>query len=270
VLLSDSGGDVAALAGGTWVMRAPLREERRRALYVSLRDVAELRESRIDGDTAILGALRTHTELAALGPAPAALHCVVEAAGRSAFHAVRNVATLGGNVCTPFPEADLVPALLAAEAELELASTDGRRTVALDAFVAGSARRHGDLVVAARVPLPAGRRSAFERLTVLGGGEYAIASVAVSADLGEDGAIGAVRVAYGGVTERAQRSRAAEAALLGSAPTAAAGEAAGAAAAGELTAREGLDAPGWYRLAVLPALTRVAVERLADDDGREA
>jgi carbon-monoxide dehydrogenase medium subunit len=268
VLLSDPAGDVAALAGGTWIMRAPLRDERRHALYVSLRGVPELRACELGGGVAVLGALLTHAELAALDGAPAALRSLVEAAGRSAFPAVRTVATLGGNVCSPFPEADLVPALLAAGAELNVAGPDGGRTVDLAGFLEGTRRGPGDVVVAARVPVPAGRRSAFERLTVRGSGEYAIASVAVSADLDDDGAIVAARVAYGGVETTARRSSAAEAALRGGVPTAEAGYAAGRAAAADLTAREGLDAPGWYRLEVLPALTRTAVARLADPDGR--
>jgi carbon-monoxide dehydrogenase medium subunit len=268
VLLSDPAGDVAALAGGTWIMRAPLRDERPHALYVSLRAVPELHACLVGADAAVLGALLTHARLAALENAPPALRCVVEAAARSAFPAVRNVATLGGNVCAPFPEADLVPALLAADADLDVAGADGRRTVGLAAFLAGADRRTGDVVVAAGVPVRAERRSAFERLTVLGGAEYAIASVAVSVDLDPDGAVAQARVAYGGVEATARRSSAAEAALRDGGLTAEAALAAGRAGAAELTSREGLDAPAWYRLEVLPALTRAAVGRIADPDGR--
>ena len=108
---------------------------------------------------------------------------------------MRGVATVGGNVCAePFPEADLVPALLACEAELELA--DGRRG-SVPARV-----EPGGLVTRVIVPAPPGRRSWFRRLTVRAGGEYAVASVAVSVDLDGSGVVGSARLAVGSVEQR--------------------------------------------------------------------
>jgi carbon-monoxide dehydrogenase medium subunit len=159
---------------------------------------------------------------------------------------VRNVATLGGNLAAPFPEADLVPPLLAADAVVELATGDA---IGIEDWVRGD-RPAGALIVAARVPTPPGRRAWFERLTVRAGAEYSVASVAVSVDI-EDGA----RVAVGAVEERPRRVPEAEAALV-------AGDDAGRAAANALTGRDGLDAPGWYRLEVLPALVARAVAAL--------
>src|SRR5918912_8892 len=98
--------------------------------------------------------------------------------------AVRNVATLGGNLAAPFPEADLVPPLLSGQAVVEVALPDGPQIVDVEAWLRGP-RRPEALITAVRMPLAARRRAAFERLTVRGGAEYAIASVAVSADLAE-------------------------------------------------------------------------------------
>ena len=123
-------------------------------------------------------------------------------------------------------------------------------------------RPAGALIIAARVPAPTGRRSWFERLTVRGGAEYSLASVAVSVDVGADGAVSEARVAVGAVQERPTRVAAAEAALVGRRLDRDASEEAGRAAAHALTGRDGLDAPGWYRLEVLPALLARAVVRV--------
>lgn len=252
--LAELGDDGAALAGCTWIMRAPSRGEQLKARYVSLQDLDELLEVE-DGDPARLGARVTHARAARLDGGSGPLGALSRAAALSANRAVRNVATLGGNLCSaPFPASDLVPALLASEATVETAD----RTRPLAEFLADRA----GLVLRLSVPAPAGRRSTYERLTVRGSSEYPIVGVAVSLDLDGD-VVAAARVAVGSVEEVARRSPAAEAALVGRQPSAEAGEEAGRAAAEELRARDGADAPGWYRLAVLPPLVRDAVARLA-------
>jgi carbon-monoxide dehydrogenase medium subunit len=258
-LLASLGDAGEALAGGTWVMRA----QRRRSHYVSLRGLDALRGvERSDGEVRI-GALVTHAELAALETAAGPLSGLAEAARRSAFPAVRNAATLGGNLAAPFPEADLVPPLLAAAATIELALPDARDAVPIAQWLTGP-RPAGALIVGVSVPLPADRRAWFERLTVRHGAEYSVVSVAVSVDLDADGVVRAARVAVGAVQEAPAQVEAAAAVLVGRRPDREAGEAAGRLAAAALTGRDGLDAPGWYRTEVLPALTGRCVARLAD------
>lgn len=259
--LDELGEEGAVIAGATWIARAHARGERLERGYVSLRDVPGLREIAAGPDETRIGALATHTDLATLdGP----LAAIGEAARRSAFPAVRNVATLGGNVAAAgFAEADLVPALLAAEAELEIATLGAVDRHPLADYLADR-RSFPGIIVAAHVPAPAGRRSAFERITVRVAGEYPLANIAISVDLAADGAtVEAARVAVGVLEPVARRSAAAEAALVGRPIDAAAGRAAGAAAVEELSSRDGIDAPAWYRAAVLPTLAERAAARIA-------
>lgn len=258
--LARLGADGAPIAGGTWVMLAPLRRMPTHRSYVALTRVEELRQL-VEGDPTSLGGAVTMTELRGLSGPLAALGY---AAAHSAPPAIANVATLAGNLrAAPYPGADLVAPLLALDASLELASPDGRSTLPLADYLASrDARPAAELIVRAVVPAPAGRRSAYERLTVRESGEEPVASVAVSVDLAADGSVAGARVAFGSVEDVARRSAAAEAALVGGPLTAERAEAAGKAAQGELSGREGLDAPGWYRVAVLPALVRRAVARL--------
>jgi len=233
--LARLGDDGAPLAGCTWIMRGGLRREPFKRAYVALRDVEELR--RVEhGERTELGPMLTHAELARLdGP----LALLAEAARRSASPTIRSVATLGGNLCARgFAEAELATALVALEAELEL---DGRSSLGVEEYLA---RRPAGLVT--RVRVRGAERAAYQRLTVLGGGEYPVACAAVAF------ADGGVRVAVGAVEESPRRWRAAEAAL-------AAGEEPP--AADELDARDDALAPAWYRRAVLPKLVEKAAAR---------
>ncbi|GAA4559385.1 FAD binding domain-containing protein [Pseudonocardia xishanensis] len=249
--LAELGPDGAPLAGGTWLMRSPEPV----GTFVALHRLAELRTTGAD----VWGASTTHTALAAL-PLHPAHRALGRAARLSAFPQVRNVATLGGNLCARgFAEADLTPALLALDATVEVATTAGRHRIDLDGFLRGP----GGLLVSAAAPAPANRRSGYARLTVRGGGEYALVSVAVSAELAGGLAAG-VRVAVGSVEEQARRVPEAEAALNGTPLDPDAARAAGEAAAAVLSARDDLLAPGWYRLAVLPTVLARAVADLLE------
>ncbi len=86
------------------------------------------------------------------------------------YEAVRNVgsvalrqrATMGGNVVRSAPASDLIPILLALDAELDLFGPQGSRRLSVDRFVIGSRRtelRPDELVRSIRFPEP--RPSAF-------------------------------------------------------------------------------------------------------------
>lgn len=260
--LADLGPEAVPLAGGTWVMRS---DRPGRRPHVALGAVAELRRPSQDGaasGTVLIGAMATHADLARTAPAHPALDGLRTAAETSAFPQIRNVATVGGNLCaTGFAQADLVPALLAADASARVATVNGRETRPVAELLA-SGVRPGEIVLGVEVPAPAERRSGFARLTVRGAGEYAIANVAVSLDLDARGVVTAARAAVGAVEPAARICPDAAAALVGRVADPDAAEDAGRAAATECTARDGRDAPGWYRLAVLPALFRSALGRI--------
>lgn len=261
-MLADLGEEGDAIAGGTWVMRSPHRHVPTRREYVALKRIPELWGVSV-AESVDIGAMTTHAELGATEAGPA-FSCVREAARESAFPQVRNVATVGGNLrAIGFAEADLVPAMLAAQARLELTSPSGTAEEGVHDYLATrDSRPPGELIGRVRVPTPSGRFSAFERLTVRAAGEYPIVNVAVSVDV-DDGVVRDARIAVGSVEPVAKLCTSAAEALIGQRlDDPGAVESAGAAAAGELNARDGLDAPAWYRIAVLPALIRRAIARV--------
>lgn len=261
--LAERGEDGAPFAGGTWIMRAPMRHERPTPAYVGLGRIAELGRIEMRDDHVVLGAGVTHARLAdALGDLPD-LRVLAEAAGRSANPAVRRAATLGGNLCTAdFAAADLVPALLCLEAEVDIAGLEGTERLTLERFLAlRTSLGAGRLLTQVRVPRRLAR-SAHVRLPLRKAGDYPTAIVSMSVTRDGDGRVVQARVAVGSVEPLARRWPRFEATLIGARLDAESAQRAATELAGEFDGREGIDAPGWYRVSVLPTLVRRAVAAL--------
>jgi len=257
--LAARGEACVPLAGATWIMRAPLRGEPMPAAIVAITGLAELRGIDIADDAVSIGACVTHARLAAaLGDLPD-LAALARAAGHSANPAIREMATVGGNLCArAFAAADLVPALLCLEAVAELATPDGPERLPLDQFL----RRRGALgpgVLLHRVIVPrAPRLSAHVRLPLRKAGDYPVAIVSLSLTL-RAGRIATARVAVGSVEPTARRWESLESRLAGQPPDPSAAFEHASALCGEFQARDDISAPGWYRLRVLPVLVKRAL-----------
>lgn len=213
-------GGWTPLAGGTDFYPArvglPVRES---VLDLSglraLRGIAESGEG--DGASWRIGALTTWSDLARtrLDPALAALQ---QAAREIGGVQVQNQGTIGGNLCNASPAADGVPALLALDAQVELASVRGLRRLPLSAFVLGNRRTAiapDELLAAVVVP----RRSprALSRFLKLGHRRYlviSIAMVAVALDFDAQRRVAHCAVAVGACSAAAARLPAVERALL--------------------------------------------------------
>src|SRR5579862_4358325 len=63
--LSERGPAGAPFAGGTWIMRAPVRHEPLKSHYVAIGRIAKLTAIKIEADTVEIGAAATHAALAA-------------------------------------------------------------------------------------------------------------------------------------------------------------------------------------------------------------
>jgi CO/xanthine dehydrogenase FAD-binding subunit len=130
-------------------------------------------------------------------------------------------ATLGGNVGTSSPVGDSLPVLLALDAELELASTRGRRRVPYHEFCTGYRKTqlaHDELIVAARIAAPSARtRLAWRKVGTRRAQSISKVMGAVAVEL-DGGVIESARVALGAVADRPIRVRAVEDAVRGLAP----------------------------------------------------
>ena len=207
-----TGGDVVVLAGGTDLMLQ--LEAKSAATLMNIRRITDLRGVVEDGGQVRVGALTTVSDI--LGDATVASSAPVLAAtaDRFASNQIRNMATLGGNICNASPAGDMIPPLLALGAELELSS----RRLPLDEFFTGpgaTVLEPGELLLAIHVPKPgAGHMGGFRKFGPRPALEIATTSVAIAGELTK-GVMNNVRVAFGAVAPTPIRGSKTEAVLEG-------------------------------------------------------
>ncbi|MCR4265487.1 xanthine dehydrogenase family protein subunit M [Nitratireductor sp. ZSWI3] len=169
-------------------------------------------------DAHILIGARTSWSTVIRTPLPPAFDMLKEAAREVGSVQIQNTGTVAGNLCNASPAADGVPPLLALDAEVELASSDGRRHLPLASFVLGNrktAREPHEMVTAIRVPkTSAAGRSGFVKL---GARRYLVISIAMAAArlVLEGGRVAEAAIAVGSCSAVAQRLSALEDRLRG-------------------------------------------------------
>ena len=168
------------------------------AALVSLARIEELKQITEAPGGFRIGAMARHRDLAAEARFSGTLAVVQMAAGQIANATVRNMGTIGGAVAHADPGLDYPPALVAADAKIEIAAAGGRRQISASEFFVDwytTALQPGEMVSA--VHLPAARPGVglyhkFARVS----GDYATASVALT--LVREGAAILTRAAIGG------------------------------------------------------------------------
>jgi carbon-monoxide dehydrogenase small subunit/xanthine dehydrogenase small subunit len=148
------------------------------------------------------------------------LPALAQAAALFGADAIRNRATLGGNLVTASPAADLPPPLMALDATVVLASTNRRREVPIDAFFTAyrqTMRQPNELLVGVRVPVPPeGIQQAFYKVGTRRAQAISKISLAGRARLDATGKVIDVRIAAGSVAPIPVRLRKVEQSLEGS------------------------------------------------------
>jgi carbon-monoxide dehydrogenase medium subunit len=211
------GPEAKVVAGGTDLvpqMKIGLLHPR---LVVDLSGIAELRALSVDGSLRV-GAAVTARELELHPRVRAAYASLAESAALVGSVQIRNLATLGGNVCNAAPSADMAPPLLALGAEAVIAGSRGERRVPMETFFQGVRRTAlgaDELLVEFVVPAP-GPRSGGCYLRHTPRRELDIAVVGVASQVWlADGVCARARVALAAVAPTPVRATAAEQALEG-------------------------------------------------------
>jgi len=175
-------------------------------------------ESTAAGESLRIGALTTWSELAR-ATLPRSLDALAMAAREVGGIQIQNRGTVGGNLCNASPAADGVPALLALDATVELASSSGLRRLPVAEYVLGNrrtARRADELLTAVVVPCAGPRaRSLFLKL---GHRRYLVISIAMvglALQADAQGRIECCAVAVGACSPAARRLPRLEERVLG-------------------------------------------------------
>lgn len=262
-VLAERGADGAPFAGGTWIMRALIRGEAQAPFYVGIGRIPELHTVDITERDIRIGACVTHARLIASLATVDQCKGLKAAAGGAANPAVRQMATVGGNVSAwQFPASDLPPALLCLDASIELRTPGGEERLPVDRFLDIRDRLEpGTLVTGVIIPRSP-VRTGHARLPLRKAGDYPVAIVSVAAVLGSDGSVEDIKVAVGSVEPSARRWPQLEEQLRGRQLDPRTARDLAETSVGAFAGRDSVEAPGWYRVQVLPTLVRRAVEAI--------
>lgn len=242
------------LAGGTLVMRAVNYGDQGFDRIVRTGD-ASLRAIRAEGERISIGAGVTMAQIMA---APD-LAFLADAARCVGGPAIRNMATIGGNLFAPHPYGDLATALLALDGRVRMA--DGSE-LAIEEFLSRRDTVPG-LVAAVSVARPMGADLRFRKVSRVKPKGVSVLCIAAWLPR-RSGRLSQVRVAFGAMGPTPLRAKSVERSLEGATL-----DEAGVRPALDVTT-EGLSPPddalasGWYRREVAP----VHLKRLLLDDGR--
>ncbi|MEM9523476.1 MAG: FAD binding domain-containing protein [Pseudomonadota bacterium] len=234
------------IGGGTLLMRQVNAAPQTVPVLVRITDPV-LRDIRGDGAALVIGAgvsmtdIATHPDLAVLAP-------VARAIGGPAL---RNMATLGGNLFAPPPYGDLTVALLALGARVIWA---GDRQEDLESFLRTRDQARG-IVQAVRLPRVPPDALRFRKVSRTRPKGVSVLSIAACLEF-SGSRVAKARLAFGAMGPTPLRAKSAEAALQGVPLDAAGVAAACAVCTRELAPRDDALASAWYRTEVAPVHLR--------------
>lgn len=282
------------IAGGTDVMVLVKQGKLAPANMVSLRNISELLY--IDVQNGVkMGARVTHSEIANNEFIKKRYSALADAAGAIGSKQIRNVATVGGNICNAAPSADTACPLLVLDAKVVIAGKAGKREVAIDDFFLGLnkvALEPGELVTGFVMPAFGNNTgSVYTKHARRQAMDLPILGIAVWATIKVDGreagckdAFGTVddisaiikrleaeklifedvRIAMGVVAPRPVRAKKAEDALKGKVISENLFEEIGEIAATESHPRDSIRGEAWYRREMVKVLTRRGLLKVID------
>jgi carbon-monoxide dehydrogenase medium subunit len=265
-LLGQGDGDVKALAGGQSLL--PLMKLRlaEPATLIDLRNVAELKGIRADGDGVVLGAMTTYFQAIDAPIVQQKTPLVVAALRQAGDLQVRARGTIGGSLAHADPAGDLPAVALALNARMHVVGPQGERDVAARDFFVDmltTALEPSELLASARFEGTDRPRTgvAYVKHRHPASG-YAVVGVAAVVTLDEQGNCAEARVGVTGAGSHAVRATAVEQALSGK-PFAATVAAASAHAATGLDLLSDSYASAEYRAQLARVLTLRALNEAA-------
>jgi CO/xanthine dehydrogenase FAD-binding subunit len=155
------------------------------------------------GDTVRIGAGVTHSTLLAHPIICRYFPVLARALAELGSPPIRNMATIGGNICTASPAGDTLPPLYVLGAELELQSRNGGRTLSLDAFIEGPGQTRlasEEILTAIRIKKPVEfNRHHFDKVGQRKALAIAVVSLAALLRVSAAGVVDQARFAWGSV-----------------------------------------------------------------------
>ena len=164
-ILSERKGRIRVIAGGTDLMVLLNAHQLQAPEFLDIWKVDELRGVVEEEHALRIGALTTYTQLIRSNAIQRFVPSLVSASRTVGAIQIQNRGTLGGNIVNASPAGDTLPVLAAYDAELEIGSARGVRTVMFNEFYTGyrsTVLQPDELLLSVRIPkLREGERDFF-------------------------------------------------------------------------------------------------------------
>lgn len=205
-LLSQYRGKAKVLAGGTDLLVSMKKRQISPQYVVSIKAISGLdyiHYSQQDGLK--IGAMATLQSVASFPTIEDKFGLLATACNKVGTPQVRNMGTLGGNICNGGPSQDTIPSLLVLDARLKLVSLHGERIIPIDTFFISpfqTALGEAELLAEIQIPIPPPRSAGcYQWLTKITADDETLVGVAVliasdsTGEICEDTKIGLCSVA---------------------------------------------------------------------------
>jgi len=216
-LLTKYGNEAKILAGGTDLIVRMKQRFIEPKYVINIKKIKELSFIEDRGDYLAIGAATKLREIEKSGIVKRKFTALYEAVRSMAGVQIRNMATIGGNLCNASPAADTAPPLLVFEAKLKIVGSNGERVVPINEFFLGPGKtvlQPNEILTEIQIPYqPEGTSSAFIKIARVA---MDLAKVNVAVALRTEGSVVRwVRIALGAVAPTPIRAYKTEEFLVG-------------------------------------------------------
>ena len=209
-------GKAKLLAGGTDLVPNMKRRIVAPEYVIDLKSLVELNYVRKVGRELRIGPLTTIFTIGTSAVIRDECPALFEATKTFATVTVRNMATIGGNICRSSPAADTVPPLMIFDAELKLVGSNGERRVRLEDFVIGAGLNILDNEILTEIIVPLKDEKSRSGFTKLTRNSSDLAKINCAARVvGNGNKCGDIKIVLGAVADRPVRAKSVEQTIKG-------------------------------------------------------
>ena len=170
-------------AGGTDLLIAMKERQITPDYIIDMKALAGLEHIHFSSGILKLGALTTLSDVECSPFVKERFPILAATAHQMANPGIRNMATIGGNLCNAAPSADMAPPLIGMGAQLRLAGPGGERTVPVEDFFLGPGEnvlKEGEMLLEIEVPeVPSDTRALYLKIPARTAVGIALVGVAV-------------------------------------------------------------------------------------------
>lgn len=220
LLLSKYGERAKLIAGGTDLLVSMKKREVIPEYLIDIKGIRDLSYIQYQRGVLRIGAVTPLNDIEGFPIIQERFPILASACHQIGTPQIRNLGTIGGNLCNASPSADTAPALIGLGAKAKIMGLKGERTISLEEFFVGpgqSALQDSEILTEIIVPeLPGLSRGEYLKLPARTTIDIAVVGVAVIVTFDpKDNKIGDIKIVLGAVAPTPVRAHKAEKIIIG-------------------------------------------------------